>query len=100
MELKNEELFREFYSSIKEEYNITQDHCTTIIKSPFKLLYQHITGESSEKFRLKYLGKFYMNPMRINHMIKKVNKDFEEGKITKERHTKLLKKLNKDEKEE
>ena len=84
MEWKTEELFREFYKENKntEEFKgISFDHCVVILKSPFKLLAKSITGEENISFRLKYFGKFYINPVRLKYLKRDLVKRLEENKI-------------------
>ena len=79
----------EFYTKHEDIYrDIPLSEFKLICNSPFMLIKEVMNRGLLKDIRIKYLGVFQVVPSRIVHSLKKLESNFKEKKISKERYEK------------
>ena len=107
MKIENKELVDEFYESIKEDYpHYDLEQIRNVIYGPWRYVVSLMKRGDLPEIRIKYFGVFLVNKGTAIMQLKKLKKDFEEGKINHRHYFKLkkmfeeyLKEIEEDEKE-
>lgn len=78
----NDELFKEFFENVKEDYpKLSYDKIKTIVTSPWIHLKDTMENELDD-MRIQFFGKFLIFPKRVIMEYKKLKERFDKGLIT------------------
>lgn len=83
MKLENQELLKEFYERVKDEYpDLSFHQVRACCSTPFEYTKQEIESGDLPTIRLKYFGTFLVYPKRAKSILTKLERQFKEQKIT------------------
>lgn len=85
---------QEYYDKVGHKYDIDFEHFKRICNTPFKFIKEVMSSGILKNIRLQYFGTFQVSKSRVFYSKKVLEKNFNEGKISKERYEKKLKVLN------
>lgn len=84
----------EYWNEVHDIYDIDFEEFNLICRAPFKFVKKIMSLGSLKNIRFKYFGIFEVSKSRVKYSKKAIEKNYKEGKISKERYDKRISILN------
>lgn len=90
MKLTNDDLIKEFFKKMQDKYpNISIEQAKDICYGPWRFLKSEMESGELSEVRFKYFGTFQVYKGRAKNLLIKLEKQFEENKISEKEYLRI-----------